>query len=428
MKSMLKKSLLCLLVVIIALSSSCQSAIQTSAKTTEIATATQSTILDSTSTSKYPIPTQSSACPIVTRQGSIEIPPQDTDVSSLVLGYLNEGGDPLALQSIFSDRLDEQYRYFLVVVSDLDLDGLPEVFLAGALHAPIDHAPGHISIFHCKDGQYQLVASFEIGDTVIPELITIESRTPHSFPIIIIQRLGIGWVKTYLAYGWDGVQWEEFLSHDSLNGEIVIEESPSGIAEFTFYEYTTGSLSCGPQRTLIEHYAWHADQLISTSIRYSPSAYRIHVLEDAQVALDEGRVGEAIALYESAAPAPYLLDYPSEYERSQGVEDLAGAYQEAFAHFRAALLWLSLSNRNKASEHYGFPHQYLEGEPGSEFIRAAEQVSVLVENGQDVKEACLSVVSSLREEYPSLSGSDGHVGYWGWCNISYDFDSLCPFE
>ncbi len=365
-----------------------------------------------------PVPT--STCPAIS-QSPVSPPLEEAeDLTALVLGFLNTGGDPLQLPHLVSDW--GQAGNVLPIVADMDQDQFPEVILAGANHDNFDQAPGRVSVLRCDDGMYAGVATFDIGDSAAIQLLAIDHRNPLGRPVVVLRNPNIASDVQFFALGWSGQAWTPFLDVYTRAGNLVVSQGPSGFTEFTIYEPTSSCISCGPSRTSVSVYGWDRQDLRLISSRLAPSAYRIHVLQDAQNSLNEGHIGEAIALYGIAATDLTLLDYPSDYELAIAAENTAGTFQRDFAQFRHAVLMLSLQP-DLADWYSSMPEST---QPGSPFPEATALIARLVAEGTEAPAACLEVMAQIRQQHPDLSGHDGHVGEWGTLSMVYDFASICP--
>jgi len=356
--------------------------------------------------------------------------PGTGELSAQLLNFLNEGGDPHTITALIGAwGFDEQA---VSLVADLNSDQLPEFVFA---NAPIpqengDFALGQISIYTCTQSQYTRAASFDLIGFERIKIFGIEYRTPQQYPVLILDQVDLRAAHNYDLVGWNGKDWQLYVNHTTKLGSFAATDGDmDGIAEFTIFAPLSWSVSGGPDRTTIVTYGWQNGNFTKLKQFLGPSTYRIHILEDAQIALDAGHFGEAIALYSVAANDPAFFDEPSDYEKSTGTEAFAGNYQKSFALFRITILWLAANDKNQAERTIvDSGNLYPPESPGGEFTEAALLFKKRVDLGDDFVTACSAVNEFLFTNYPNLSGLNGHLGYWGVANKYYDFYDLCPFK
>ena len=374
-------------------------------------------------------------CP--TRSG-VQVPPAPSNNDQLVqtvLAYLDSGAPPEGFEDVLVQwgvvpEIPDDFPSMITAVIDLDGDGTKEFVVGGALSI-LDSAPA-LWIFQCTGSTYSLAFQHTNEGGLLQFVIMLreEVRSPTGFPMLVFGYREWGWRNTYALVGWDGEKWRALLDEVTLVGKLAIyDRNSDSIVEVDFVEDTTGSLAGGPSRSLVTSFEWHDDEYVQLSPFLAPSNFRIHLLEDAQVALDQGLIGRAAAIYEEAAFSRNLFfSTPSDYEKSAGLEDQAEEYQTAFALFRYAILWHSVGDeRTTTTALEQMDGSFPVGAPGSEFNEALSIFMEKVNAGNSNTSACLIVNSFLRSQYPHLSGTDGHIGFWGLANISYDFSDLCPF-
>jgi hypothetical protein len=347
-----------------------------------------------------------------------------------VLAYLQAGGDPERIAQLAAEwgAVEQVPTYLSAISSDLNNDGMDELALAGTIE-PLNSAT--IWIYQCGFADYFLAATFPIagGPLMWIGFLRTEERTPTDFPFLILGYAAWGQSNVFAVVGWDSRAWRLFIQQVTTRGNIAVYgDGKHGRAYVDFLEATTASMAGGPPRGLLTSYVWDRDTYVPLPTFYAPSSQRIHLLEDAQRALDEGLLGQAVAIYDVAATDDMYFSAPSQYEVDAGLEEQAEAYQTAFALFRYAAIWAALGDESYAGTiATNMARSYPARAPGSEFGDGLRLFLDRLHEGESNSAACRAVDSSLGSTYPHLSGDDGHVGYWGMSNVSYDFSELCPF-
>ena len=263
-----------------------------------------------------------------------------------------------------------------------------------------------------------------------PQLIVLEQAAPEGYTCPYTNFL-------LTAPQRDG--WHTFLDARPLEFgpacTVSFEANSSQPSKNIILEgYRFGGGGTLPGRIVLEAYSYDEGQLAYVLSRreYLPSAYRIHVLEDAQHALDAGQPGKALALYRIAM-FDTLINYPSDAEQDvlpsfEGYSDETPsppfAYQTSFAKFRSIVLLEALGYHEDAE-------QYLRlmspgADLGGEFTEMASRFLALIEEGNSWSSACRTAANEIAEKHPLLLGHDGHIGYWGPSTVSYDASTVCP--
>lgn len=361
---------------------------------------------------------------------------QLTDVKLLdqdILRYLNEGG-PL------SGLLPLTRTYFgrtngSVLFKDLNGDQTEEIALS-YVFVNEDGFPvsALLVIFECENGKY--TQKFEnFGDSVYKAVIlAAEDLIGIGFPQLLVAHTWIGTAcDDYVSViGWNGKQWENFFTTylycpayirvNDLNGD--------GLKELIITARNQGNLETGIGRQLTETYGWDGAQFVLRTRVFHPSPYRIHVLQDAQLAVDAGDFRQAIRHYERAATVRALKETPS---IDQDIDDFKAAfnYQTAFANFRLVTLWLKVERPDRARSVINrMKVQYPASTAGNEFLELAQLFLKEVEGGASLKLACEAVTAKIDVDYPDeLVGPVGAIGFWGTANVEYiETKEACPFN
>lgn len=371
------------------------------------------------------------------------------------LAYLGSGEDPSHLEAFLDSQgllprfNGDEGTYSGSVTarwSDLTGDGAEEPIVS--ILAPMNSlaaTAGLFVTFACPDGStathgfitpdcvgecgYDFIAE-DVAALGYPQLLVLNKGAPEGSTCQYTQVL----LTAPRPDGWEVLLDTGPIEFDSACTVTLEADTPRARHGIVLEGYRTGGGGSLPSRMILEAYSWDEAQFGYALSRreYLPSAYRIHVLEDAQHAIDRGQIGKALALYRIAM-FDTLIDYPSNAEQgiTPGVyayeDDLPPtpfAYQTSFAKFRSVVLLEALGNHDAAQQYlrYMLPP----GEPGGEFKEMATLFLSSLEQGGLWLDACQAAAREIADKYPLLLGYDGHIGYWGPTTVSYDVSTVCP--
>lgn len=360
---------------------------------------------------------------------SINISKETTSILALqktMLEYLNQGGSFSGLLPLTKNAYGETVGSVIPV--DLNKDGVEEIIFASSVYNN-----GWISIYECKKGSY-VSTDFALGENIREvTVVRIVDLMKTGYLQVILQDMWLGSAcrQSVKLIGWNGTAFVRWPTHDiSVFCPATIKVSDyngDGQRDIYVRGQTAGNLEYGVGRGVMEIYQWKDNAFQKLEKTYLPSPYRIHALQDAQVALDEDNPFEAIELYEKAATRAYLKNEPSFYEKLNN-QDFSEAYQTAFANFRLVTLWLSINGPQTAqSVIERMESKYLSSQPGNEFVELAAVFQENLAKTNDLVSACTEVTSRINMSYPYLAGY-GYIGNWGYANVQYLNEDLCPFK
>lgn len=345
-----------------------------------------------------------------------------------ILAYLNQGGSYSGLLPLTQD--DDAGS---VIATDLNGDGTDEIVFSTSLFNDAWGRASWISIYRCQDGQYtstdfELEAGYIYRITVV-RIIDL-MRTGYPQVVFQYQRITSACSQGVIIIKWDG---RSFVSAGELPYVYcpatirVLDYDLDGRKEIYLRGRTDGNPESGVGRGVVEVYRWSETSFQRIAQEYLPSPYRIHILQDAQIAVDHNSIAHAIELYEQAATRAYLLNEPSVYEKMNG-QDYAGQYQTAFANFRLVTLWTSLGKLHQAQNVIErMKLKYLPAGPGYELVDLAMIFQQNASGNNDLASVCKAVTSQINTKYPNLAGY-GYIGNWGTANVTYSNEDLCPFK
>lgn len=372
-----------------------------------------------------PTATAELTCPKINPNIQFTFPSELIELETSILNYLNEGGDPANIETKASgSEMPPLYAFS----ADIDSDLLSEVVISvGNFFGD----PTIIRLYHCEQNDFQLVKSFTLNDISFakPEFA---AKIFDTEPPFMILRAGhsAGWGQDFLAIGWQNSEWQVIaLATGTTPSEIALfDQDKDGIKEVFIKTKTAATPGGGISRVFIDLYAWNGNQFISTNGAMPPGPDRVHYLQDAETAWENGNPLLAVSYYEIAARNADLSSYGTRYEWEHKQTELAKPYQQAFAFFRIVAIWFYLDRPDVASEYiHEMSEAFPKGNRGSEFVIAAQTFSDWYANDPDFARSCTHAVILLDTESPNLVPN--HLGDWGVANPMYFATSdICKLQ
>jgi hypothetical protein len=393
-------------------------------------------------------PTESkSGCPKAGTPSDMNIPENldndtvDEAIYKFILNYLHEGGSPQNLPEALVSKMPAKFGLSLQITPlDMNGDNINEL-LINITRNP--HKDSYSLIFHCSSGYYLEAGGFG------GEILLIEDLNGDKNPEIVFRSYwhGSGCLENYDVVGWSkmggGGQAVNYLKPDYFplsnyfpcGTELHIQDKDNdGQKELTFtgIEDAWDSAHSGlPGREFSYSYeARDMQTYIKVSEKYTTSPARVHVLADAQKALDESRgllPSDAIELYEKAINDETLNDFPStrDKKKKEGLSH-AKEYTIAFALFRLVTIYYdidrSIDEAKIKSIVETLNNKFPVGTPGSEFADITRLYIRELNDGKTQSIACSVVSLYIEQKYPNLENEFSWPGV-----LYYDNGTICPY-
>ncbi|HRF51032.1 MAG TPA: hypothetical protein PLC98_25600 [Anaerolineales bacterium] len=381
-------------------------------------------------------PEPPAVCPAAGADIPLQAPKNLVEFRETVLAYLNSGGNTQAL----AGTMTELGMSAEVAFADLDADKVHELIILLDYPSSPDYShESAVWVFRCtRAGVYAEAQSFMDGlYTWEPTILAITDLTGDGHPEVVVQGTwsGSACELALAVIGASGAAIVDRISGKGMPGcpatVSIAELSSADLPGLILHGQTSTSQAGGPSRGVTYSYRWNRSEFELVDERFDPSLLRIHVLEDAQRALDSDDFDEAIRLYDLAAHDTTLENIASYYYIpyiNSGLpdRDVPERYQPAFALFRLGAIYSFLAREEEfASTKAELITEYPDGTPGGEFADLLQILAERIQLGDGATIACQAVSSAIHERYPEL---DYHVGEWGFRNIRYVADTICPFN
>jgi hypothetical protein len=346
------------------------------------------------------------------------------DLQGFVLYWLNQGKKVSELSDFFYHQ-DSRNTWINGYVIDFDGDGKNELFFDSSLLQEnsdfknvfwiAKEVAGQYHIEYSQNETAQYGAKVELTDDLnqdsLPDLI-FSRPTPGGYSgadIFIVRLENTGYVIRRIAY-------TEQIIDKIRAGEPDLSENK----QLIITGFQPGWGSSGPGRTVEETFSAKDNEYEMKNSRFLPSKYRIHVLQDAQIAYETGDNKLAVKLWEQAAHDTALENFSS----MQIENDVPEKYQPAYAVYRLYTYFLITGDEINAQKYLReLNNKYPEGSPGGEFITLAHEAKSLLDTSHDPVVVCKGI-------YDFMNATDEYVNFlidnWYWGDHNLNIVDFCP--
>lgn len=408
------------------------------------ATAEAATAVAQTATALAPTPTrpgvftEQEVCP---GPGTPTLPdqaPPFNRYAELIARYLSDGGPTTVLEARLRGwNAIVDYGGLVLVDRDFTGDGVPEVLVAVLDSEQAEYPyPGDLFVFGCDEGAYRLLyQAGSVSTRSAPILYSADDLNGDylndmvyavqdcASTVCITQVEIVGWNLTLGSF-------ERLLAGDvraPLAQVQVVDNNGDGLREVVVTSGVAEVPGAGPQRVVITTLGWDGAQYVVAGTQSEPSAYRIHVIHDADRALVAGDYEGAVDLYRQAIRDETLLSwtYPNELQ-----------HLRAYARYRMMLVRAAAGDvggaqnaRDALLEEYALPTPEGGGPspgtllPGYQFAEMARIFWQDFALNRSVERACRIVVNYAL----AAPASYEVLNSFGSANPVYTAYDLCPF-
>lgn len=384
-----------------------------------------------------PTATPPPSCPEPNTVAPFALPANVLELKWAMLAFVNGGGQWDALLALL-EELDIDHD---AIHADMNGDGLMETAVYAQL-ADEDGSPRHVwLVLSCTSfKEYQVIyygeGTWSFHRYFIADDLNNDGRSE------IIQVGGFAGSACELwptAWLWQAGGIVDTSSGDRVepqlgctaNDRVILQDTNGdGIKEMIVVGQTVSHPMYGPTRGITQTFTLQDDEYKLESTLFAPADLRIHVLDDAQRALDAGDLPLAIVYYTQAAYQDMMRgeSYALSDTDASGYRTEADSYQKGFALFRLFVIKLATGNEEEAGYILtDLDTQYLENTPGHEFaILGHVFKAAFAEEGHREK-ACLQVATYIADHYENQDPPLTSHFDWG-INIAAYFtpDSFCP--
>ena len=240
---------------------------------------------------------------------------------------------------------------WVVVLYDQSLPGVPF------------GAPGDLWVVNGNGAifRYYTAPSSDIYEFLAPTIVAVADLTGDGLPELIAETIFCGahtCTNNYRVIGGENGQLTDLVigqptPQEGMNGTPIAMPSADarledvdgdGLPELIVHGGTIGSAGAGVVRPRTEVWGWDGTAISLRETILDPTAYRHHVLYEANDLMETGDLNGALALYEAAINDGALRDDGFAHPPEQARADVS-----AFAAFRLILIDLLQGNAERAA-------------------------------------------------------------------------------
>jgi len=309
---------------------------------------------------------------------------------------------------------------------DFDGDGINELFLTTSFYPENqDNTENSYLVVKKTQGQYSIVYSKSETAYHLPKIEFVADLDGDNLPDLVFTRPTFG----------DDTGADIFVVREEKSGTNLIQvgetaliidkifastDNKDNTKNLVVIGFEPGWGSSGPGRTIEEIYSASSEKYGLLQSSYLPDNYRIHVLQDAQIAYNAGNDELAIKFWKQAAHDTTLENFPS----MRIENDIPEKYQPAFAVYRLYTYFLSKNDTKNTQVYWTeLNNKYPEGSPGGEFIALATEAKRLLDTNQDVDFVCDGIYEFLNSTNENVNFLTEH---WYWGDHNLDIADFCP--
>ncbi|MAT99898.1 MAG: hypothetical protein CL608_22380 [Anaerolineaceae bacterium] len=384
-----------------------------------------------------PTATPNFTCPQPGGNAILQKPLDFAEFSENLVTYLNAGGNIEQLSELL-ESMEIENEIFPV---DMNNDSVLE-FVLNVIVPPEESIPGDrgTAVLQCRDSSYEVMFDIWWGYYhYFDYTFSDDVNNDGNMDVIIMGGFAgsaCALEPTILILSAGEIldvspNLELSFGCSDQNRITLSDVDNDGIKEFVISGPTIEYTESPPPRIITKTFALQNSTYGLQATELGSPEVLVHVLDDAQRALDSGDWTLAIQFYEDVAqnqalPAVYSYNIaPPQMAEEWGVEpDHPQEYQKAFALFRLAALQTVLGNTAETDwALVQLQERFPEGTPGSELTSLALRLVDSLQQGNSPESSCEIVLQEIGRSYPQLAA---HY-YWGGNIAWYRNETICPF-
>lgn len=359
-------------------------------------------------------------------------PPPDPPASyaqyaDVINDFLSQGGAMPFLVSILRTWGAVGDDFGLVTDSyDLTGDGVYEVIIivTDPLNVAVSPQPGQLLVFGCHEGRYRLLYSSDYGPGYgMPTLLYVGDMNANQQPELVFfqERCQEGsCVQSAQVITWsppnDGFITLNLDTVGAVGGRFSIQDlDGDGVLEIMIQGAGVASgVSAGPPRSSTTVWDWNGLNYVRALTRLDPPVYRIHVIHDADRALEAGNGEEAVRLYREVLENPRLGTWQVPNE---------AAMLRGYALFKLIVAYAYLENDAVLDAHATLMAEFQQGMPGYGYAVLGDAFWRAFQATNNLHTGCLAAAEAAAMHTETVL----FLNSYGPGNRTYQIPDICPF-
>jgi len=342
--------------------------------------------------------------------------------------FLSAGGTIAALNALLTEwgAVDETAG-LVSDAYDLTGDGVYEalIILADPFNAGIAPRPGQLMVFGCHQEDYRLLYASEYGPGFgIPTLLYVGDMNANGGPEMVYsqQRCESGsCVQAAQVLSWsapnDGFIALNVDTVGSADGRFSIADLDDDRVQEIMIQGggISSAMSAGPPRSSTTVWDWNGLNYVRALTRLDPPLYRIHVIHDADRALESGDGEEAIRLYREALDNPRLGTWqvPDEQFMLRG-----------YAQFKLVVAYAYLEDDLAALDaHSALMAEHTPGLPSHVYALVGDAFWAAYQSTHNLHTACVAAATAASQNPQAVL----FLNSYGPANRAYQVPDICTF-
>jgi hypothetical protein len=364
-------------------------------------------------------------CVAVQSEAAFSMPMRFEEYPRMILEYLNEGGSPLSLEAELN-RAGVASKPIAVAAADMTgdvkVDVVVSIFNPESKLSPPE---GIQYIFICQEDAYVIGHSLQIENMGAPIIHALQDMNADGRAELVV-----GLPQCDETTCFELVQiifWTGETFENRLNGEtedlpypnITVKIQGDGSYQLEIDSESSGNQGAGLTRRLSRQWNFNKDSgywVFAKEIK-AASNYRLHVLQDADLAARAGDYTGALPLYNRVINDQSLQEYlDADSERPN---------LQAYARYRMAVIYIKLNQTTFASSIMDeLKRTILPESPQIGYLKmAAEYQRIYQADGEEA--ACQAVQAFAAENSAKVLDPLGSKIY-GSANPDYTPEAMCP--
>lgn len=342
--------------------------------------------------------------------------------------YLSQGATIPALAELLAAwSVNDEADATVSDAYDLTGDGVFDVIVVirDPFNADIAPAPGQMLVYGCNQGDYRLLYASDYGPGFgVPAVLYVGDMNANSGPELVYfqERCQSGaCVKAAQVLSWsapnDGFIALNVDTVGSADGRFSIADlDGDNVQEIVIQGGGISTdVNAGPPRSSTTIWDWNGMNYVRALTRLDAPLYRIHLVHDADAALQSGDTGEALRLYQEALDNPRLGSWQVPNEP---------VMLRAYVLFKL-IVGYAFADEDRAAldAHTVLMAENPAGSPGYAYAQVGDAFWQTFQSTRNMHSGCIAAADAVSRNPQAVLFLNGY----GPANRNYQIPDICPF-